>query len=73
MTEPEHHKRYREAWEAYRKTGNPDLGRKMDMAQNQFTWDEFQAFKKTLPGFCEHWQGLKETCRNLMVGKLRMN
>ena len=59
MTEPNHQKQYREAWQAWKKTGNlnrkKELEKKMDNAQNNFEWDEFQLFKKTLPGFCEHW------------------
>ena len=61
MTIPEHHHRYATAWSLHK---DPNcsaesrliLEQEMDDAQNDFTWDEFQAFKCTLPGFIEHWQ-----------------
>lgn len=62
--EPEHHRRYRLAWLAHLDPDTPehcliDIENEMDSAQNHFTWDEFQEFKKTLPGFVEHWNGIK--------------
>ena len=35
-----------------------NLENEMDSAQNLFGWQEFQDFKKTLPGYCEYWQNL---------------
>ena len=35
------------------------LQKEMDSAQNEFTWDEFQEFKKTIKGFVEHWDMLR--------------
>jgi hypothetical protein len=32
----------------------------MDSAQNHFTFDEFQEFKDTLPGYQEYWDGFAE-------------
>lgn len=71
MTTPDHHTRYRKAWlEYYHLTryGRPStdfssdfmrdayrLEHEMDQAQNYFTWDEFQEFKRTLPGFLDIW------------------
>lgn len=56
-----HQQRYRDAWEKYRDPTLTDaerqvLEQEMDSAQNDFTWDEFQDFKKTLPGYLEHWK-----------------
>lgn len=57
--EPDHHRRYREAWDAYRTCFDDAdaqlLERAMDAAQNSFGWDEFQEFKQTLPGYVEYW------------------
>jgi hypothetical protein len=62
MKEPEHHRRYREAWAAYRTNLDPEearrLEREMDSAQERFTPPEFHAFKRTLPGFVEYWNDL---------------
>lgn len=62
MREPEHHNRYRKAWEEYStcfdKVRAKELEREMDSAQNHFGWDEFQEFKKTLPGYIEYWNFL---------------
>ena len=64
-TEPSHYRRYRVAWEAYIDPDTPDacrldLENEMDSAQNEFTFDEFQEFKKTLPGFVRFWQELHD-------------
>jgi len=64
QSEPEHHKRYRVAWEAHRDPDTPksclkDIENEMDNAQNDFKWDEFQEFKQTLPGYIEHWEKMK--------------
>lgn len=58
--EPEHHRRYRLAWDSYidpdtSKECKKDLQIEMDKAQNEFEWDEFQIFKKTLIGYEELW------------------
>lgn len=60
----DYRKRYETAWNLYL---DPDLSKEaklilqkeMDSAQNEFTWDEFQEFKKTLKGFVEHWDMLR--------------
>jgi len=62
---PEHHRRYAVAWSLYKDDSLSEqskllLEREMDDAQNYFNWDEFQEFKLTLPGFMEHWDGMKE-------------
>lgn len=60
MTTPEHHTRYRNAWLSWLSLNRYDynnsaldeqfrLEDEMDQAQNDFTWDEFQQFKITLP------------------------
>lgn len=56
MSEPDHHRRYAEAWQAHRTPGNSEerlreLEKEMDSAQNHFGWNEFQEFKKSLPDF----------------------
>jgi hypothetical protein len=58
-----HHKRYARAWYLYNDQNLSDeakkmLEREMDAAQNDFAWDEFQAFKATLPGYLAHWKAL---------------
>ena len=58
---PNHHLRYQRAWALYQDPGLSDeargvLEREMDAAQNHFQWDEFQAFKQTLPGFLDFWR-----------------
>jgi len=63
VQEPKHHRRYRIAWSLYQDKGLTDehrliLEQEMDGAQNHFTWDEFQTFKETLPGFVEFWKAL---------------
>ena len=62
---PIHHERYARAWSLHRDPDMSDesrqiLEREMDDSQNHFTWDEFQEFKETLPGFVDHWAGLKD-------------
>lgn len=62
---PIHHERYARAWSLHRDPSMSDesrqiLEREMDDAQNHFTWDEFQKFKTTLPGYVEYWAGMKE-------------
>lgn len=52
--------RYRRAWGLHRDAGDNDelkviLEREMDECQNHFKMDQWQAFKKTLPGFETHW------------------
>jgi hypothetical protein len=64
MEEPVHHKRYRVAWEAYLDPDTPEdcipaLQKEMDLAQNHFSFEEFQVFKKTLPGYEEEWSRLE--------------
>ena len=39
----------------------------MDAAQNLFSWDEFQAFKKTLPGFVEYWGSIVDELREMLT------
>lgn len=52
-------KQYAAAWAAYKETWDDGerlrLGKAMDSAQNHFTWQQFQEFKVTLPGFIEYW------------------
>ena len=36
----------------------------MDDAQNDFEFEEFQAFKKTLKGFEKHWRNIKNDVYN---------
>lgn len=65
MQPPAHHVRYARAWMLHEDSGMPEhckeiLEREMDAAQNDFTYDEFQIFKITLPGFVEFWQGFKQ-------------
>lgn len=65
---PNHTERYARAWDLYRSEGLSDeakiiLEREMDEAQNSFSFDEFQEFKKTLPGFCEYWESIKTDTR----------
>lgn len=62
-TIPNHHLRYSRAWSLYQEKGLSEelkisLENEMDSAQNLFGWQEFQDFKKTLPGYCEYWQKL---------------
>ena len=63
-TAPAHHQRYARAWYLFRDmakageltaTTKQSLQNEMDSAQNHFTFDEFQEFKKTLEGFEDHW------------------
>ena len=63
--EPNHHVRYRRAWDLYRDEGNsPEtlkaLEREMDDAQNEFDYEEFREFKVTLPGYVEFWKNWEE-------------
>jgi len=57
---PAHHLRYAVAWSLYQDElsdlASRALEREMDAAQNLFTWDEFQVFKQTLPGYIEFWK-----------------
>jgi len=58
---PEHHIHYQRAWALYQDPGLSDearsvLEREMDSAQDAFRYDEFQAFKETLPGFLDFWR-----------------
>lgn len=62
---PKHHARYSRAWFLHQDAELSDesrliLEREMDDAQNYFGWDEFQEFKATLPGYIEHWDGMKD-------------
>lgn len=57
---PIHQLRYARAWELYQDHKLSDYAQRvledeMDSAQNDFTFPEFQTFKRTLPGFVEHW------------------
>lgn len=59
-TPPEHHVRYARAWALHQDENNSEetlrtLENEMDSAQDLFGWDEFQEFKKGLPGFIEYW------------------
>jgi predicted nucleotide-binding protein (sugar kinase/HSP70/actin superfamily) len=63
MNQPLHHQRYRRAWDLYQDESLSPAAKKileneMDSAQKYFGWEEFQEFKKTLPGFIEHWDNL---------------
>ncbi len=58
---PDHHRRYAIAWSLYQDADCSEqsrmlLAREMDDAQNHFTWDEFQSFKETLPGYIDYWE-----------------
>ena len=69
---PKHHARYARAWFLHQDADLSDESRlilehEMDDAQNNFSWDEFQKFKATLPGYIEHWDGIKEE----MLSKLQ--
>ena len=62
---PDHQKRYLRAWLLYKdedwsEEEKTNLENEMDNAQNDFGWDEFHEFKHKLPGFVEHWEGLRE-------------
>ena len=59
---PDHHRRYAVAWTIYRDRGLPEDARlilecEMDSAQNEFRFDEWEAFRETLPGFLQFWEG----------------
>lgn len=71
---PIHHARYAQAWALYQDKGMSDetykaLETEMDSAQNHFCFQEFQEFKKTLPGFVEHWAGLESAARAMLLDK----
>lgn len=56
-----HHVRYARAWSLYQDDDISDesrkaLEREMDAAQNSFEWNEFQEFKKTLPGYAKFFE-----------------
>ena len=55
--EKEHEIRYRRAWELHQADGadKKKLEREMDDAQDHFTFEEFQVFKRTLPGYEKFW------------------
>ena len=60
MATPKHQNRYALAWSLWKEPScSPEnklvLEREMDNAQNNFTWQEFQDFKETLPGYLDHW------------------
>lgn len=62
---PEHHRRYAIAWSLHQDPTCSDesrliLEREMDDAQNSFSWDEFQSFEATLPGYVAHWSEMRE-------------
>lgn len=54
--------RYARAWDEYRtcfdKSRARELEVEMDSAQNHFTFDQFQEFKVTLPGYVGYWNDL---------------
>ena len=63
-TTPTHHLRYQRAWALHQDPNISDvargfLEREMDSAQESFGWDEFQAFKETLPGYLDFWRNQK--------------
>lgn len=64
IDEPDHHRRYRVAWDSFNDPDTPDecrddLMKEMDNAQNHFGWDEFHTFKKTLKDYVKFWEGWK--------------
>ena len=62
-----HEKQYADAWDEYCKGPTSralELEGIMDQAQNHFTLDEFQEFKKTLPGYLEFWNALSAAAAN---------
>lgn len=68
---PEHHTRYARAWSLYQDPSLDDEARRiledeMDAAQNHFSWGEFRSFKTTLPGFVQHWRGLKQNAMQIL-------
>ena len=72
MTEPEHHTRYKRAWSLYQEEGlcqesRKALEKEMDSAQNHFSWDEFQDFKETLPGFNEFWENISNSADKIIT------
>ena len=61
LATPSHHVRYARAWLLYQDQDISDdsrlaLEREMDAAQNSFEWNEFQKFKKTLPGYVQFFE-----------------
>ena len=60
---PAHHIRYARAWALYQDEKLDDeaklaLEKEMDSAQNDFSFDEFQVFKKKLPGYMAYWENI---------------
>ncbi len=60
-----HKERYAIAWKLHQDKNTSEYSKRimehvMDSAQNHFSWDEFQEFKKTLPDYAEHWFGMYE-------------
>lgn len=57
-----HERRYSLAWALYQETTDEKckmfLEREMDAAQERFTFDEFQDFKKTLPCYTHYWNSI---------------
>ena len=71
---PEYHRRYAIAWLLHQDPARSEGSRlilecEMDDAQNSFGWDEFQLFKTTLPGFIQHWEGMKDSIVNKLHEK----
>jgi len=76
MKEPIHHERYARAWSLHRDPDISDESRRileqeMDDAQNYFSWDEFQEFKRTLPGFDEYWEFLRKELIKKLKARFR--
>jgi hypothetical protein len=61
LVEPSHHETYRKTWNEYSNPETPreklpELETKLELARNQFSWNEFIEFKKTLDNFDEFWK-----------------
>lgn len=66
-----HHERYARAWYLYNdqnlsNEAKKTLEREMDSAQDDFSWDEFQSFKATLPGYVAHWKAMEARARSAL-------
>lgn len=72
--EPQHCLDYRAAWQEYCTCFDADeakrLERRMDQAQKHFSLNEFQVFKKTLPGYTEYWEFLGDRFQSMLDKKL---
>ena len=68
-----HQTRYALAWNLYQDETLSEesrlvLEQEMDSAQNDFSWDEFQVFKATLPDYIKHWDGIKDKMLSQLLG-----